>query len=128
MMLRRAVSYLVVLGVLLHAAALVRHNAVMLDAHGLRASLIADLAAICHPSGSNSIDPASLPDVPVPTDAQNGCPVCSGLVFALALPTPDLTPHFIAFDPPRPDPAIVAVRQPLPRAVLPPSRGPPSLV
>jgi glucans biosynthesis protein len=29
---------------------------------------------------------------------------------------------------PRPDPAIVAVRQPLPRAVLPPSRGPPSLV
>jgi hypothetical protein len=127
-MLRRAVSYLVVLGVLLHAAAFVRHNAVMLDSYGLRASLIADMMAFCHPSGTNSTDPANLPEVPVPSDARNGCPVCSGLVFALALPPPDQTPHFIAFDPPRPSPVIVAVRQPPPRAVLPPSRGPPSLV
>jgi hypothetical protein len=126
-MLRRAVSYLVVLGVLLHAAAVVRHNAVMVDAHGLRAALIVDLMMICHPSGTDSIDPANLPDVPVPTDSQNGCPVCSGLVFALGLPPPDLTPHFIAFDPPRPSPVIVAAHRPLPSAVLPPSRGPPSL-
>ncbi len=126
-MLRRAVSYLVVLGVLLHAAAFVRHNAVMLEAHGLRASLIADLLVICHPNGTDSSDPANLPDVPVPSDSNNGCPVCSGLVFALALPPPDLTPHFIAFDPPRARPVIVAAHRPLPRAVLPPSRGPPSL-
>jgi hypothetical protein len=126
-MLRRAVSYLVVLGVLLHAAALVRHNAVMLEAHSLRASLITDLMVICHPSGTNSVDAAQLPDVPLPTDAQNGCPVCSGLAFALALPTPDLTPHFVAFDPPRLRPVIVAAHRPLPRAVLPPTRGPPTL-
>jgi hypothetical protein len=126
-MLRRAVSYLVVLGALLHAAAFVRHNAVMLDAHLLRASLIADLHVLCNPSGTSSVDPASLPDVPVPTDAQNGCPVCSGLAFALALPTPDLTPHFVAFDPPRLRPVIVAAHRPLPRAHLPPSRGPPTL-
>lgn len=126
-MLRRAVSYLVVLGVLLHAAALVRHNAVMLEAHSLRAALVADLMVLCHPSGSNSVDPANLPDVPLPTDAQNGCPVCSGLAFALALPTPDLTPYFVAFDPPRLRPVIVATHRPLPRAVLPPSRGPPTL-
>ncbi len=43
----------------------------------------------------------------------------------LALPTPDLTPHFVAFDPPRLRPVIVAAHRPLPRAVLPPSRGPP---
>ena len=126
-MLRRVVSHRVVLGVLLHAAALVRHNAVMLDAHLLRGSLIADLMVICHPSGTSSVDPASLPDVPVPTDAQNGCPVCSGLALAVALPTPDLTPHFVAFDPPRLSPVIVAAHHPLPRALLPPSRGPPTL-
>jgi hypothetical protein len=126
-MLRRAVSYLVVLGVLLHATAVVRHNAVMLDAHLLRASLIADLMVICHPSGNSSVDPAYHPDVPVPTDAQNGCPVCSGLAFALALPPPDLTPHFVAFDPPRLRAVIVAAHRPLPRAILPPSRGPPNL-
>jgi hypothetical protein len=126
-MLRRSISYLVVLGVLLHAAALVRHNTVMLEAHGLRASLIADLMVICHPSGTNSFDSASLPDVPVPTDAQNGCPVCSGLAFALALPTPSLTPHFVTFDPPRLRPVIVAAHRPPPRANLPPLRGPPTL-
>jgi hypothetical protein len=126
-MLRRAIGYLLVLGVLLHAAALVRHNAVMLEAHALRAALIADLMVICHPSGASRTDPAGLPDVPLPTDAQNGCPVCSGLAFALALPAPDLTPRFVAFDPPRLRPAIVATHHPLPRAVLPPSRGPPAL-
>ena len=126
-MLRRLVGYLLVLGVLVHSAALVRHNAVMLDAHLLRASLIADLHVLCNPRGTSSVDPASLGDVPVPTDAQNGCPVCSGLAFALALPTRDLTPHFIAFDPPRLRPAIVAAQRPLPRALLPPSRGPPTL-
>jgi len=126
-MLRRAVSYLVVLGVLLHAAALVRHNAVMLNAHLLRGSLITDLHVLCNPSGTSSVDPASLADVPVPTDAQNGCPVCSGLAFAVALLAPDLTPHFIAFDPPHLRPMIVAAQRPLPRAILPPSRGPPTL-
>jgi hypothetical protein len=125
-MLRRAVSYLVVLGVLLHAAALVRHNGVMLDAHLLRGSLIADLHVLCNPSGTGSVDASGLVDVPIPTDAQNGCPVCSGLAFALALPTPDLTPYFIAFDLPRLRAVLVAAKRPPPRAVLPPSRGPPT--
>jgi hypothetical protein len=126
-MLRRAVSYLVVLGVLLHAAAFVRHNTVMLDAHALRASLIADLMVLCHPSGTNSVDRAAVPDVPVPADAQNGCPICSGLAFAFALPTPNLTPQFVAFDPVPLPPVIALAPRPLPRAILPPSRGPPTL-
>jgi hypothetical protein len=117
-MFRRVVSGLVVLGVLLHAAALARHNGTM---------LIVDLMAICHPSGNGTIDKASLPDVPVPTDAQHNCPVCSGLTLAVVLVPPDLTPHFVAFDTPRPRPAIVAARPLLPLAVLPPTRGPPSL-
>ena len=87
-MLRRAVSYLVVLGVLLHAAAFVRHNTVMLEAHVLRASLVADLMVFCHPNGTNSVDPANLPDVPVPTDAQERLPdllrprLCAGAANA----------------------------------------------
>jgi hypothetical protein len=126
-MFRRVVSGLVVLGVLLHAAALARHNGTMLDAHLQRGALIVDLMAICHPSGNGTIDKASLPDVPVPTDAQHNCPVCSGLTLAVVLVPPDLTPHFVAFDTPRPRPAIVAARPLLPLAVLPPTRGPPSL-
>lgn len=125
-MFRRVVSGLLMLGVLVHAAALVRHNSVMLDAHMMRASLIVDLMAICHPSGNGTIDKASLPDVPMPTDAQNNCPVCSGLTFTTALPVPDLIPHYVVFDPPRLRPVIVAAYPPLPQAILPPSRGPPS--
>lgn len=125
-MARRLVSYLIVLGVLVHAAALVRHNAVMLEAHAKRALLVADLTVICHPSDA-TIDPANLPDIPRPTDAQNNCPVCSGLVMATTLPPPAPVLRRVVFDPPRLSPVIVADIWRSPQEILPPTRGPPSL-
>ena len=124
-MLRRLISFAVLLGVLMHAHAIVRHNGVMLDAHLQRATLIADLVLICHPNGTGTVDPASLPDVPLPTDAQNDCPICSGLAHALALPPPVFVPTYVVFQPakPRPLPAIRGIE--LARAFIPPARGPP---
>ncbi len=126
-MLRRLISFVVLLGVLLHAHAIVRHNGVMLDAHLQRATLIADLLVICHPSGTGNIDAASLPDVPRPTDVENNCPLCSALGPAIALPPPDLAPYYVAFLPAQPDlPPAVRAPEYL-RTFIPPARGPPVL-
>lgn len=125
-MLRRLISFVVLLGVLLHAQAVVRHNGIMLDAHLQRAVLITDLLAICHPSGTGTVDMANLPDVPRPTDAQNDCPLCSALGSAVALPPPALEPYFIAFhSPPQPSPARAIHGVELLRAFIPEARGPP---
>ena len=124
-MLRRMISFVVLLGVLLHAHAIVRHNGVMLDAHLQRATLIADLLVICHPSGAGAIDAASLPDIPRPSDAQNNCPICSGLGTAWALPAPNPVPTTIAFHPLEHFPLPVFRGSELLRAFIPPARGPP---
>jgi hypothetical protein len=124
-MLRRFVSFVVLLGVMLHAHAIVRHNSVMLDAHFHRTTLITDLLSICHPSGTGTVDAASLPDVPRPTDAQNDCPLCSGLAPAVALPPPDLVPCYVAFRPAQPSPLPVIRGTELLRTFIPPARGPP---
>ncbi len=131
-MLRRLMSFVLVLGVLTHAAALVRHNAVMLEAYSQRAQLIADLMVICHPSGAGTaagatLDAVVIPDVPLPTDAQNNCPICSGLAFDVALAVPALTPHYLRFDPPEQRPTHVAASSEDVRFLLPPARGPPAL-
>jgi len=126
-MLRRLISFVVLLGVLVHAHAIVRHNGVMLDAHLQRATLIADLLVICHPSGTGTVDAASLPDVPRPTDVENNCPLCSGLGPAIALPPPDFVPYYVAFLPAQPDlPTTVRALEHL-RTFVPPARGPPLL-
>jgi hypothetical protein len=124
-MLRRLISFVVLLGVLMHAHAVARHNGVMLDAHLQRTSLIADLLVICHPSGTGTVDAASLPDVPRPTDAQNNCPLCSGLGLAFALPPPDFVPFYVAFHPVQPSPLPVVRSAELLRTFIPPARGPP---
>lgn len=124
-MLRRLISFVVLLGVLLHAHAIVRHNGIMLDAHLQRASLVADLIVICHPSGTGTVDAASLPDVPLPSDAENNCPLCSGLGPAVALPPPAFTPYYVAFAPARPSPPPAIHGKALPRTFIPPARGPP---
>lgn len=126
-MLRRVVSFVLVLGVLAHAIALVRHNGVMLEAHMNRAMLIADLMVICHPSGTSTVDKAVLPDVPVPADAQNNCPICGGLAATVALAVPEMAPHYLKFDPPIQRPTHVAALIDRSPAVLPPVRGPPAL-
>ena len=126
-MLRRLISFAVLLGVLMHAHAIVRHNGVMLDAHLQRATLIADLVLICHPNGTGTVDPASLPDVPLPTDAQNDCPICSGLAHAVALPPPVFVPYYVVFQPAQPFPPPTIHTPELARAFIPPARGPPSI-
>ena len=85
-MLRRVAAVLALFGVLLHAGASVRHQSVMLDAQRQHQALVTDLHALCNPGGA--VDAASVPYVPRPTDAQTGCPVCSGLASAFALVTP----------------------------------------
>jgi hypothetical protein len=126
-MLRRMISFVLLLGVLLHAHALVRHNGVMLGAHLQRATLIADLLVICHPSGTGTIDAASLPDIPRPTDAQNNCPICSNLGATLALVAPSPVPTHIAFYPAERSPLPAGRGTELLRTFIPPARGPPGI-
>jgi hypothetical protein len=85
---RKWISVLAVLGVLLHAGALVRHNAAMAGAALEYRALLAGLTQICHGSGAGTLDASELPYVPPPNDAQNGCPICSGLGPAIALGAP----------------------------------------
>ena len=84
---RKWISILALLGVLLHAGAIVRHNAAMTGATFQYQALLTGLAQICHGSttAATSLAAAELPFVPQPTDAQNGCPICSGLSAAVAL-------------------------------------------
>jgi hypothetical protein len=84
--MRRWINILAVFAVLLHAGALVRHNAIMVDAQAQHQTLLADLAVICHSNGSTErIAASDLPAVPPPSDAQNGCPLCAGLTSAFAI-------------------------------------------
>ncbi len=116
------------LGVLLHAGLLVRHNAMMLNAKFLNQELAAALGVICHSDGSTSqLAGSGAPTLPEPTGNQGDCPLCMGLMSVAILPTYD-APSFV------PDLAsarIAAVAEAIaPRlsAVCPPPRGPPSIV
>ena len=124
---RKWISVLALLGVLLHAGAIARHNAVMTGANLQYQALLTGLSQLCHSATSGKVlAVAELPFVPKPTDAQNGCPICSGLSPAVALATPKLEGTFV--------PATVAITfQPDARctpdsghAVCPPARGPPA--
>ena len=125
MRLRQWISILAVFGVLLHAGAIVRHNAAMADASFQHQALVDSLTQICHGAGPGSVNPADLPYVPPPNDTQNGCPICSGLGSPVALCSPPavaalvLAPATETFSP-------HAHRVPTAaHAVCPPARGPP---
>jgi len=79
MPIRWWLSFVAMLGVLLHAGALTRHHGVMLGLYLNELRLAADLAEICHGIGDDAAkSPAGLPSAPKPSDARNGCPICSG--------------------------------------------------
>ena len=126
---RKWISVLAVLGVLLHAGALVRHNAAMASAALEHQALLASLTQICHGGGGGgTLDTSELPYVPRPNDAQNGCPICSGLASAIALAAPSagLT---LVLAPAAPDFAVEVHRAPGAAYYLhPPARGPPQVV
>ena len=90
MRLRGWISVFAMLGVLLHAGALVRHHGVMLGAVLQYHALVSDLAEFCHGADNASRSPADLPSIPKPSDAKNGCPICSGQspAFAVIAPAP----------------------------------------
>jgi hypothetical protein len=127
MRLRGWISVFAMLGVLLHAGALVRHHGVMLGAVLQYHALVSDLAEFCHGADDASRSPADLPSIPKPSDAKNGCPICSGQspAFAVIAPapldvpapaTPGIYWHFPAY-------SFATHHHP----VCPPARGPPAL-
>lgn len=114
------------IGVLLHAGALARHNGIMLGAALQGNALAADLGVICHGGGATTAPAADLLPPPQPSDPQSTCPVCLGLAPAVALtgtgaivvagPAPAAIPVTAGH---------ASVSQPS-HAVCPPARGPPA--
>lgn len=130
--MRRIVTAMAVLGVLLHSALLVRHamtvvskgwvaaSAVVAAANDM-AQLEADLTVICHaPSGAEA-SPNGVP-------AKSGeCPMCTGLCSAVALTAPEFWVVALSL------PTSQTFNRPLDQRVehhkriRPPGRGPPHL-
>ncbi|MEQ1614431.1 MAG: DUF2946 family protein [Hyphomicrobiaceae bacterium] len=125
---RAIVGVLAMLGVLLHAGLLVRHNTMMLNAKFLNQELTAALGVICHSDGSTSqLAGSDAPTVPEPSGNRGDCPLCMGLMSVVILPTydapsfaPDLASARIA--------VMAEIIAPRLSAVCPPPRGPPSIV
>ena len=123
------IRVIAVIGVLLHAGALVRHHAIVL-AHGLgQDQLAADLLLICRGGADTSSSDGiahKLPS-PKPSDGQSNCPICTGHAPAFALATPALPvavpPAFTGFDWTDAYRVLLVQRS----AVCPPARGPPTI-
>ena len=127
MRLRKWISLVALLGVLVHAGALVRHHGVMVGALLQYNVLVSDLSASCHGGTDQPAPtPVDLPSIPKPSDAKNGCPICSGqgLAFAVLAPVSLEVPnHPWATSLWSSSVALL----PAPRhAVCPPARGPPA--
>ena len=117
------------LAVLLHGGAIVRHNGIMLGAHLEHAALTADLATPCQIGAATDASKlGDLPSIPKPTDAQHGCPVCSGQcpVFALDAPAPT-APVVIVVACHWQAPPLTS-HAPATHSVCPPARAPPSRI
>ena len=127
--MRRWVNLLAIVAVLLHAGALIRHHAVMVDAQASHRALVADLATICHSAiGVGSAAAEELPFIPQPSDAQNGCPVCAGLTTAYVIAAyVALAVAPIAYESQAPFNPKQVVTSDLTETRHPPSRGPPSV-
>ncbi len=95
---RRLLSAVLVMGILAHAAAVVRHGAMVIGsistatnapvATNITTSVIAALeadlkVAICHPGSEASVDGRD-----GPARQQSDCPMCTGLACAFMLPAP----------------------------------------
>lgn len=122
---RAWISLFALIGVLLHAGAAARHNAIMVTAHQQHQSLVAAMHELCNPLGG-PIDQASLPSIPRPSDAQNGCPICSGLAASILVPTPAMVVLRSSLGLPEHAAPVAAVLIEQARTLHPPARGPPS--
>jgi hypothetical protein len=113
------------LGVLLHAAALIRHHGVMLNAHLDYQVLVAGLTAICHGDPDVASSPADLPGPPSPPNAQKDCPVCSGQAPTLAVAPLRSLEEPIRLAASSDWSEFAETPRALPHPVCPPARGPP---
>jgi len=124
MRVRTWTAIVALLGVLLHAGALVCHHGIVLSTLLLEQALASD-ASFCR-GGADPASPTGLPGSPKPSDAQSSCPVCAGQAPAFALAATDLPTVPLRFavmarwcEPERINPALR-------HAVCPPPRGPPA--
>ncbi|MFM9846148.1 MAG: DUF2946 family protein [Hyphomicrobiaceae bacterium] len=128
--MRRWINILAVFAVLLHAGALVRHHAVMLNADTQHQALLADLATICHGGGGTQrLAATDLPAIPQPSDAQNGCPLCAGVTTAFVIAHQAQAPAApIVYARAHTFGHVQFVVSDLTETRHPPSRGPPAVV
>lgn len=122
---RRAIAFLAIIGVLFHAAAVVRHGVMMLSLTAAPAahSLAADLTVICHGAVEAAEDGKGTTGAPG-TVAKH-CPLCTTgaaaaslavpEIFELAAPALAATHQFIRVD----------IRSEQLKRIRPPGRGPP---
>ena len=125
-MTRRSIAIWAILGVLLHAGLIVRHNAMALSAHLLQQDLITSIASICNSSGT-AVASDDVAYIPSPNGGSSDCPICSGMMGASGL-LPEAAKVMIAFD--RPSHLIAVISDRIaPRLIgaWPPSRGPPAI-
>jgi hypothetical protein len=83
--LRRLATVAALMGVLLHAYALVRHAPMEVAAKLQHTGLVSSLATICHNSGDSGR--FEIPYVPLPATGQK-CPECVGVAGTLAIEPP----------------------------------------
>lgn len=117
------------IGVLLHAGLIVRHNAMALSAKLDHAALATLFGFICHGNGGVSRLPASeQPALPEQEQDRGSCPICAGMAPAFAVLTDMLLPcqaHDTVSFRMAVVGKIIHVRL---AAVCPPSCGPPAFV
>jgi hypothetical protein len=129
MSFRRGISLLAIWGVLLHAAIVVRHNAMALQGHFLAHELTKTLGVICHNAGGimKVVSTEGTAPIDIPGQ-QSDCPLCTGMMPAVAfvpivdLPLPQMTATALR---------IVAIARVIHERVAsawPPPRGPPLIV
>lgn len=113
-------------GVLLHASLLVRHNAALIDAAFDQIALVASGGVICHSDASVG-QSADSPALPKPFGKLPNCPICTGAAVAAAILPPTASLHLPALS--APARATVAHQRlaSLQAEYRPPSRAPPEL-
>lgn len=124
--MRRVITVLAALGVLLHAGAVARHNGVMVTKSLEAQALFAALTIICHSSGTSIVPVSDAGFIPSSEQASD-CPICSGpSPAAVVAEVPDLPASALIQGCERIARIAERALERLP-SFWPPSRAPPSL-
>jgi hypothetical protein len=124
----RWIGALALLGVLLHAAAVVQHAAAFAGATLQVVSLRADLAQLCRGGARRAAVPASeLPLLPAPARGQGECQFCCALGSVVALLAPERMGLLVPILGGASVPTAEYRASRSSHAACPPARGPPAL-